>query len=1615
MKNTVTIIIRSLVIAMIICFSYRSNGQTQWTPDNDPHWHIVWEDQFDTLNPQRWYTANNFDHYGEPQVFLKNNVAIEDGKLNFTLKYEKFHADSNLLDSFHCFHQLKYGIDYDYTSGWVETTQNYNVGINSYVEAKIKFPFGKSYWPAFWMFRGEGESESLTDYNEIDICEVVGYLGRDTVTINTHHPTTGPFYISFDQIGINYNYNDSFMIYGVKWLHDSLFFYIDGHLALAIENIGQMTPKRIVLGVGLKMDSNGVVLVPGDSSRCPDTMQVDYVRVFDYTSDTTYATTNKIKEPYIINPIGTKYSNQKQIQIRWQLNDSIYNLSNGFCHLDQWTYIGNGSPGYSTKSIFQSSSDHLYNSYTGQLSGYRFYYRVVVEGIDSAHQPFPEIHSVVMPPYDTATSTKFYAYGDTRGNSVGGSPPNHDSVCRQILKEIKKDPASQTLLLNAGDWNVSDLEQSWQGEFFNRADRNVRELMSSIPIMGAKGNHEVYSDAHGKIYNGQNYKKYFPFPYNCNNYTGNNFTYSFVNGPVLFIVLNIDTSGYQISFQQYSWLQAKLANTNKKWKVIMFHVPFKTLHGGLAGANTINFIKPLLQQYGVQLVISGHEHYYAHWMEQGTHYLTLGGGGAFIEKVLHSQLVSQDEIFVATIPHFAKFNVHNDVMSVDIIQGINNNISLNPADSSGSYLERFSIASKYEIDNTTIWDNDSLHPIYAKKISIKNGGLLHIQSTVNIIGNGFIEVEKGGHLILEGDTALVSNYKRAPEYLFVEKGGVDYSDYYYSEDTVLWRGIIVKGDQNYVQTDATKQGVLEIKNGATIENAEVAVYVGEYFVNNGNGVVTNNHGGGIIKIDGAHFLNNQKDIVMKPYELWSTTTQKPIPQQSYIVASDFKNDTNMLQDSLLNNGKQGNIYTQSIKGLRIQGNTFENLDNTLSEEERGTAITAINSSLNITPYYDPLITPPSLIAKNKFKNLYKGVEVDNGLYSNDLVKINKCVFTNTYRSIFVSGTNNLEILQDSISVPNLAPTQSGQPTPPRPYGIYINGGKGFRVEENSLYRPSSYGAAAFNGARGIIVENTGQNANQIRKNDFSNLFLGIQSQYENSGIDNNYNNVGLVLLCNNSQTSNYDFVALGKAAAANDPNSNYGRIGFALNQQLSVLDPLGGPSIVYPAGNDFSTVSGRTGDYQFDNDDANAVIYSYDNTANASPNAKPTLISSNVATYPISRSNPCQSNIGGNGTSNTTLYANLANAQLSLNSSKVILNIWQDGGNANLDQQVATTQPWDVYQQFNALIAESPYLSDDVLLETVNNPAFTSLMVKLVMVANPQAAKSDEIMQAIEDRIPAMPQSYIDEIKAGESAISQLEILKGNVASDNHLLRMTGEEIKRNYRNNHVDTWATDSLIAFVSRQNDLSDKFELATIYFNLGQYSNMESVFTDIANMNLNDIQNADYTNFVSIMNIAKTAKQAGLLEDFLSETEVANLETILNAKRANVSSLALAILKQNNVDYEFEEEVLDMVQSSARRAPVSNTESMKETTNDYRIYPNPCKDYITLAYSPSGDGESVYTISNADGKEVIQSVLSNTGFNDKIEVLIDLRELSPGVYYFNLINNGKSLNPQKLVIIK
>ncbi len=87
-----------------------------------------------------------------------------------------------------------------------------------------------------------------------------------------------------------------------------------------------------------------------------------------------------------------------------------------------------------------------------------------------------------------------------------------------------------------------------------------------------------------------------------------NTVYSFDYGNAHFVVLNSGTDysdTEKIMALQTEWLKNDLANTDKKWKVVMIHVPVYVNSG-----DTTHSIYEILDEYGVDLVLEGHTHHY---------------------------------------------------------------------------------------------------------------------------------------------------------------------------------------------------------------------------------------------------------------------------------------------------------------------------------------------------------------------------------------------------------------------------------------------------------------------------------------------------------------------------------------------------------------------------------------------------------------------------------------------------------------------------------------------------------------------------------------------------------------------------------------------------------------------------------------------------------------------------------------------------------------------------------------------------------------------------------------------------------------------------------------------
>lgn len=86
-------------------------------------------------------------------------------------------------------------------------------------------------------------------------------------------------------------------------------------------------------------------------------------------------------------------------------------------------------------------------------------------------------------------------------------------------------------------------------------------------------------------------------------------------------------------------------------------------------------------------------------------------------------------------------------------------------------------------------------------------------------------------------------------------------------------------------------------------------------------------------------------------------------------------------------------------------------------------------------------------------------------------------------------------------------------------------------------------------------------------------------------------------------------------------------------------------------------------------------------------------------------------------------------------------------------------------QLYLDLMSKSPYLSDTVLKSSaVKEEVLTDMLIRDVMVSNPQSAKEDEVIQKLEERDEPLPDYMMDQIMAGLDSIGAQEILKRELA-----------------------------------------------------------------------------------------------------------------------------------------------------------------------------------------------------------------------------------------------------------
>ena len=339
-----------------------------------------------------------------------------------------------------------------------------------------------------------------------------------------------------------------------------------------------------------------------------------------------------------------------------------------------------------------------------------------------------------------------------------------------------------------------------------------------------------------------------------------------------------------------------------------------------------------------------------------------------------------------------------------------------------------------------------------------------------------------------------------------------------------------------------------------------------------------------------------------------------------------------------------------------------------------------------------------------------------------------------------------------------------------------------------------------------------------------------------------------------------------------------------------------------------------------------------------------------------------------------------------------------DGGDTpEMIYDVETSTPPESMILRDELLNKTPYLSDTVISNAIDKEdVLNNTMIYEVMTSNPKSARSQKLIEKLDERQNPMP-GYLKAGIINASAITtERDSLEGLLAMHNRerqdafnriMIKYYGlledpdyldsiSEILHSYR---IEEQYQEVLLKYSQNNNEYISVYNNIPIQFQLtsSQMNNYESLGDFIDLLSDYDI-NTEFTNPDSLF--------------------VADLELFAENHSGWTKLRSMNMLRKVNETAYCEPYLYDNIQKNKELSFEWN--STVESSTKLHFYPNPAETYLNIDYLSTEKVDDVYIcISTMDGKMILTKSLQSS----PLSTIIDLRYFSQGVYLITLYEDG------------
>jgi len=358
------------------------------------------------------------------------------------------------------------------------------------------------------------------------------------------------------------------------------------------------------------------------------------------------------------------------------------------------------------------------------------------------------------------------------------------------------------------------------------------------------------------------------------------------------------------------------------------------------------------------------------------------------------------------------------------------------------------------------------------------------------------------------------------------------------------------------------------------------------------------------------------------------------------------------------------------------------------------------------------------------------------------------------------------------------------------------------------------------------------------------------------------------------------------------------------------------------------------------------------------------------------------------------------------NSQKLLYQIYLDGGESEvLKDEIRTCYPWESYVMFDRLMAISPYLSEESMIEAVlNEAAFPPAMIRLLMLANPQCLHSATVWDAIYyKRITPLPESIIQELLNAPENYSPLEQMRAEISWTQLQKYALFDNLLERYRNEQL-SWAFDSLVSKSKQQKEFMMIPFIVNLYLNTSRTQEAsEFINTPLTGYTLDAEQENEWLQLKAFYEIA-----ISLVNSAPNAEQTEQLQNMMQSQYASVSGRAKALYYTCNTNYPLTE-IIKLPVGEPQNKSVKTRRINYDEPDRLSVNPNPAHDFISVDYKlEPGQEKAVICIADITGRKLSCKTVGKQG-----PVLMELKGLVKGFYICTLESNGSILKSVKFSV--